>query len=79
MGVYRISGLDKWIYTSTLPKLDLTTDAQHVANLVNVPMLLLTCNSAVYYMGMLYLHNDIYLTDIVGCDRLTLVKFIPPK
>jgi len=26
--------------------------------------------SAVYYMDVLYLHNDIFLTDIIGCDRL---------
>jgi len=35
------------------------------------------CNSAVYYMGMLYLHNDIFLTDIIGYDRLNIIKFIP--
>jgi len=28
------------------------------------------CNSAIYYMGMLYLHNDICLTDIRGLDQL---------
>ena len=45
----------------SLPKLDLTTDAEYVAtNLVNVSMWLQTCNSAVYYIGMLYLHNDIF-------------------
>ena len=33
-------------------------------------------NSALYDMGklMLYMHNDIFLTDIVGYDQL---KFIP--
>jgi len=25
-----------------------------------------------YYMGLLYLHNDIFLTDIEGYDRLKL-------
>ena len=40
-----------------LLKLDLPTDAEYVADVVNVNMK--TCNSAVYYMGMLYLHNDI--------------------
>jgi len=28
-------------------------------------------------MAMLYLHNDIFLTDIIGYDRLNSVKFIP--
>jgi len=28
------------------------------------------CDGAVYYMGMLYLHNDIFLTDANGYDRL---------
>jgi len=28
------------------------------------------CTSAVYYMSMLYLHNVIFHTDIIGCDRL---------
>jgi len=28
---------------------------------------------------MLYLHNDIFLTDIIGYDRLNSVKFIPPN
>jgi len=27
-----------------------------------------TC--AVYYTGMLYLHNDSFVTDIIGYDRL---------
>jgi len=30
-------------------------------------------------MGMLYLHNDIFLTDITSYDRLKLVTFTPPK
>jgi len=29
-----------------------------------------TMNGAVYYMGMVYLHNDMFLTDIIGHDRL---------
>ena len=29
----------------------------------------------VIYMGILYLHSDIFLTDIMGCDRLNLVKY----
>jgi len=53
-----------------LPKWDLTTDAEYVANLVNVNTWLYTCNSAVYRMDMLYLHNDIFLTDIIIYDRL---------
>jgi len=28
---------------------------------------------------MLYLHSDIFLTNIPGYDRLKLVKFIPPN
>jgi len=28
---------------------------------------------------MLYPHNDIFLTDIIGCDQLKSVKFIPPN
>jgi len=48
----------------------LPTDANYVANLVNVTMWLETCNSAVYYMCMLQMHNDIFLTDIIGSDRL---------
>jgi len=36
-------------------KLDFTAGAEYVANLVNATMWLETCNSAVYYMGMLYL------------------------
>jgi len=28
-------------------------------------------------MSMLYLHNDIFLTDIIDYDRLNLVKFKP--
>ena len=27
---------------------------------------------AVYYMGMLYLHNDIFFTDIIVYDRLKI-------
>ena len=48
----------------------------HISSFVNVNVWLQTCNSAVYYMGMLYLHNDIFLTD---CDRLRLVKSIHLK
>jgi len=51
------------------PKLHLTADAEYVANLVNVNMWLWTCNSAVYYVGMAYLYNDIFLTDIIGHDQ----------
>jgi len=42
-----------------LPKLDLMADAQYVANLENVSMWFSTCNSAFYYMGMLYLQSCI--------------------
>jgi len=51
-----------------LPKL--TTDAEYVANLVNVNMWLRTCNAAVYYVDMLYLHNDVFVLDIIRHDRL---------
>jgi len=37
------------------------------------------CNSAIYYMGMLYLHNDIFLTDIIGCDWLKFSEIYTPK
>jgi len=36
-----------------LPKLDLTADAEYVANLANVKIRLKACNGAVYYMDML--------------------------
>ena len=36
-------------------------------------------NSAVYYMDMLYLRNDIFLTDIIGYDRLKFSEIYPPK
>ena len=39
--------------------------AEYVANLEKVNMWLQTWNSAVYYMAMLYLHNDVFLTDII--------------
>jgi len=40
-------------------------------NLVNLSMWLQTCNSAIYYYtGMLYLYNDIFLTDIIGYGRI---------
>jgi len=42
---------------------DLITYAEYVANLVNVVV-------NVYYMRMLYLHNDILLTFVTGYDRL---------
>ena len=29
-------------------------------------------NNAVYYMDMLYMHNDISVTDVIGYDRLKL-------
>jgi len=35
------------------------TDAEYVANLVNVT------DSAVYYIGVLYPHNDIFLAHIM--------------
>jgi len=60
----------KGIYTPKLPKLDLATDAAHGANLVDVNIWLQTSNSAVYYPGMLYQHNNIFLADIICCDRL---------
>jgi len=40
--------------------LNLTTDAEYVAHLVNINVVV-NVHSAVYYMGMLYLHNDIFL------------------
>jgi len=38
-----------------------------------------TCNTAVFITSecyRAYLHNDIFLTDIIGYDRLNVVKFI---
>ena len=52
------------LYPPKSPKLDLTTHSEYVANLANVSVWLQTCNSAAYYTGVLYLHNDICLTDI---------------
>jgi len=43
-----------------MQKLYLITDAKYVANFVNVTMWLETCNSAINYMGMLHMHNDIF-------------------
>jgi len=36
-------------------------------------------NTAVYYIGMLYLHNDIFVTDIIGYDRLKFSYIYTPK
>jgi len=52
-----------------LPKLVLTTDAEYVANLVNVNMWLSMCNSTVCYMGR-PMHHYIFLIDMAGYDRL---------
>ena len=57
-------------YTPKLPEFDLTTDTEYVANLVNANIDVVVNNSAVYYVGMVYLHNDIFLTDMTGHDRL---------
>ena len=54
-------GVPTGLVPPKLPKFDLTTDAEYVANLVYVKK-----SIAVYYMGMLYLHNDIFLTDLIG-------------
>ena len=53
-----------------MPELDVTTDAEQISNLVDVNMWLQTCNSAVYYIGMLYLLTDISVSDIIGYDRI---------
>jgi len=37
------------------------------------------CNSAVYYTGMQYSHNDIFLTDVIGYDRLKFSYICTPK
>ena len=63
----------KGIYAPRIvPKLDLTADAEYIDNLV---MSLCGCKRASVqfiraYMCMLYLQNDIFLTDIIGYDRL---------
>jgi len=69
-----VPGLTQWgisgFITPKLPKLDITTDAEYAADLVNVSIWLYTCDSAVYYMGILHLHKDIFLTGITGYDQL---------
>ena len=50
----------KWIYTPKIAKIGLKTDAEYVANSVSVVVNVQQC-STVYYMGMLYLHNDMFL------------------
>ena len=64
----RRSGVPKWgirdFYPQNCQNWTFTTDAEYVANLVglNVNVWLQSCNSAV--------HNDIFISDIVGYDRL---------
>jgi len=58
---------------------NLTTDAEYVANLVNINMWLSTSDSAVYNMVMLYLHNDNFLADIIGYDRLKFNEIYTTK
>jgi len=38
-----------------------------------------SCKCALYYTGMLYLHNYIFLTDIIDYDRLKFGKIYTPK
>jgi len=63
MHVYSSHGVpNKGIYTAPKwPKLDLTTNVEYVANLViSISGCKRPCNGAVYYINMLYLHNDIF-------------------
>jgi len=62
------SGIKGFI-SQNLPKLDLPTDAEYVANLVNVGRATVCL---LHGFAVLYLHNDIFLTDIEGYDRLKL-------
>jgi len=47
-------GRIKGFMPTILPKFDLTTDAEYVANLVNVNIWLQTCNSTVYHIDIFY-------------------------
>jgi len=58
-----------------MSKLDLTTDAEYVVNLVNINLWLKTCNSAVYYMGMSHFYNDDFRYDRLKFSYI----YIPPK
>jgi len=56
---------------SKLPKLDLATDAEYVANLRKCQYVIVNVQQcSLLHAYMLYLHNDSFLTDIIGCDRL---------
>ena len=57
-----------------MPKLNLTTDAEYVANLVNIKLCGCKHATVQFITWLCYLHNDIFLTDIIGYDQL---KFIP--
>jgi len=66
-----ISGVPNEFILPALPKLDLTTDAEYVANLVLCQYVIVNvqqCSSSRAYA--IYLLNDIFLTDIIGNDRL---------
>ena len=67
----------KGIYTSKISKINLTTDAEYAANLVNVVANVQQCTLLRGYM--LYLHNDTFLTDIIGYYRLKFGQIYTPK
>jgi len=56
-----------------LSKLDLRTDAEYVAKLVNVSAVV-NVQQCSYYTGMQH-----FLTDIVGCDWLKFSEIYAPK
>jgi len=58
--------------------LDLTTDAEYVANLVDVNVGVANVKQCRLLRGYIYLIDDIFLTDIIGYYRLNVV-FIPPN
>jgi len=60
-----------------LPKWDLTTDAEYVANLVDVNVGVANVKQCRLLRGYIYLIDDIFLT-IIGYCRLNVV-FIPPS
>jgi len=60
----------KGIYTPKLSRLELTTDAEYVANLVNVNIVV-NVQHAVFYRPMgCYTCITTFFADIIGCDRL---------
>ena len=64
------------VYIPKTAKIGLTTDAEYVSNLVNVSA---TVQFIVYTTGMLRPHDDIFLADIIGYDRLEFTSIYALK